>query len=159
MVISFDTLPSTAKVWLFQADRVVDTITQEAISKFLVTHIDTWDSHGTPLKAGTAFFYNRILAIGVDTSRNSPSGCSIDTSIAWIKQIYDYFKVDFFDRSLLYFKDDTMKAIPIFEIKKYIVSGEILPETYILNSQISLKGDLSSRWKIRADASIIKRFF
>ena len=159
MYIKFENINSDARVWIYQSAVELKIEQISGISEFLVSNLEEWSSHGASLLGSFSFYYNRILIIAADTNFNAASGCSIDTSSRWIKQINSDFELDFFDRSQGYFENEELKFFPILQAKKYISSGIITSDTIILNNQISKKSDLEINWKIKASESIFKRYF
>lgn len=159
MYITFENINSQARIWIYQSTIELNREQILEISKFLVPNIEEWASHGAPIKGSFSFYFNRFLIIAADTNFNETSGCSIDTSSRWIKQINSDFDLDFFDRSQGYFENEELKFFPILQAKKHISSGIITADTIILNNQISKKGDLDTNWKIKASESIFKRYF
>ena len=84
MLVEFETLPDTSRVWVYQASRSFNsdelTELQEAFNNF----ITDWTAHGQDLKAGYEMRYNRFIILALDQSVTSASGCSIDTSVHFI---------------------------------------------------------------------------
>lgn len=159
MFITFENICSEARIWIYQSTIELNKEQVLGISGFLVSNIEEWSSHGAPIKGSFSFYYNRFLIIAADTNFNATSGCSIDTSSRWIKQINSDFNLDFFDRSQGYLENEELKFFPILQARKYISSGIISSDTIILNNQISKKCDLDVNWKIKASESIFKRYF
>ena len=159
MYITFEDINSDARIWIYQSAIELNEKQIAGISEFLISNIDDWSSHGAPIKGSFSIYFNRFLIIAADTNFNDTSGCSIDSSTRWIKQINADFDLDFFDRSQGYFENEKLKFFPILEAKKFISSGKIAADTIILNNQISKKSDLDLNWKIKASESIFKRYF
>jgi hypothetical protein len=159
MYISFDSLPNNAKIWIYQANRTLTEQETMFVKNFLTENIDVWASHGASLKGGFNILHNRFIVIGVDVDYNNASGCSIDTSSRWIKEINAKFNIDFFDRSLAYLQNDVLSFLPILGLKKYVESGLIRPETIVFNNQVQQKSEIDSNWKIYAKDSFLARYF
>ncbi len=159
MYITFENINSQARIWIYQSAIELNREQILEISKFLVPNIEEWASHGAPIRGSFSFYFNRFLIIAADTNFNETSGCSIDTSSRWIKQINSDFDLDFFDRSQGYFENEELKFFPILQARKHISLGIITSDTIILNNQISIKSDLEINWKIKASESIFKRYF
>lgn len=159
MYITFENINSQARIWIYQSAIELNREQILEISKILVSNIEEWASHGAPIRGSFSFYFNRFLIIAADTNFNETSGCSIDTSSRWIKQINSDFDLDFFDRSQGYFENEELKFFPILQARKHISLGIITSDTIILNNQISIKSDLEINWKIKASESIFKRYF
>ncbi|MCP9767748.1 hypothetical protein EGI22_07470 [Lacihabitans sp. LS3-19] len=159
MLVDFETLPDTSKVWVYQANRMLLESEINEISKYLNGQVALWESHGSPLQASFQFFYDKFLVLGVNTEFQDPSGCSIDTSTRWLKNIQQNLNIDFFDRSIAYFENESLNFFPILEAKKQVLAGKISAETTVLNHQIGTLGELKSNWKLKASDSFMKKYF
>jgi hypothetical protein len=159
MWVNFEELPKSSRIWIYQANRDFSEIEQGTISEILKQGISNWNAHGAPLLGSFKFENNRFLIIGLDEHQNAASGCSIDSSTKWIKQINERFNIDFFDRSLIYLENGELQICSIFGVKKAISEGKIKPTTTIFNNQITLLSQLEDKWKIKAENSFYNRFF
>jgi hypothetical protein len=103
MLPNFNNLISSfspsSRVWFYLADRAFDgtesDYIQSKIDEFVNVH---WKSHGTKLNATGILLHNQIIALSVDDSSLGASGCSIDSSVKFIKELGAELKVDFFNR-------------------------------------------------------------
>jgi hypothetical protein len=159
MWVNFEELPQSSRIWIYQANRALSENEQIAISEVLKEGIFSWNAHGAPLLGSFKFENSRFLIIGLDENQNAASGCSIDSSTKWIKQINERFNIDFFDRSLIYLENGELQVCSIFGVKKAISEGKIKPTTTIFNNQITLLSQLEDNWKIKAENSFYNRFF
>lgn len=159
MLVDFNSLPENARVWVYQSDRILNDAEINEISEYLSSQISGWESHGSPLQASFEFFYDKFLVIGVNTLYQDPSGCSIDSSTRWLKEIQHNFGIDFFDRSIAYFDNENLSFFPILEAKKQVLAGKINADTTVLNHQIGSLSDLKINWKLKASDSFMKKYF
>ncbi len=159
MYISFDELPGNARIWWYQADRNLSPSEIEILESKLRLNMDNWLTHGMPMKGSFTILFDRVILIGADTDFQSPSGCSIDSSTRWLKDLGAQLGLQLFDRSIGYFKDDELNFISFFDAKKVIQEGHIQSDTKILNTQISSKDDVDTRLTIPASETFLKRYF
>ena len=98
--------PEHSRIWIYQADRILSKTEQSWIMEQLEIFVPTWANHGKQLSS-TAFITNdcQILLV-VNEAMIGASGCSIDTSVRFIKQIGSELGVDFFNRFLTYLVDE-----------------------------------------------------
>jgi hypothetical protein len=89
----------SSRVWYYLSDRTFDgtesDYIQSKIDEFVNVH---WKSHGAKLNATGILLHNKIIALSVDDSSLGASGCSIDSSVKFIKELGAELKVDFFNR-------------------------------------------------------------
>lgn len=159
MLINFDDLPESSRVWIYFSSKTLSEIEISQISDYLNPKVESWAAHGAALTAGYKIIENRFLVIGVNEEHNLPSGCSIDTSTGWIKDINQRFSIDFLDRSLVYLENSELKTAPIFQVKKFVENEIILKDTIVFNNLISKKEELETLWKIKASESFLSRYF
>ena len=116
----FQELPKDARLWVYQANRVIAADEKAEISSILNQFISSWAAHGVPLKAETLLLKDHFIIFGVDEKQEAASGCSIDRSVKLMKEIGKKFNIDFFNRlSLIIEKDAEMKVIPFSQLGDY----------------------------------------
>lgn len=139
MIVQFSELSNHARVWVYQCAQKFDDAAKQKIENILVPSMSSWAAHGAELKGSYTFKANHYLIIGVEEDANMPSGCSIDASTRWIKQINTELGLDFLDRSLAVLENDKIKFYPIFQTKKLIESGVLNADCVIVDNQINTK--------------------
>jgi hypothetical protein len=77
-VVSFDSLPANARVWVFASDRPLRGEDSRALLAEVDRFLDEWKAHGSPLRSAREWRNDRFLAIGIDPTVEQASGCSID---------------------------------------------------------------------------------
>jgi hypothetical protein len=161
MYVDFDKIPQNARIWVYQANRQLTDNEVVTIDNYLKPIVGQWAAHGASLLASAKVLYNRFVIIALDQSQNDASGCSIDASTRWFKELGEQLNIDFFDRSQAYFDGDEIKTFSVFQSKKAIENELISPETIIFNNiSLATLGDLSNKWQMKAiDAPTLKRFF
>ena len=99
------------------------------------------------------------MVIAVDENESLLSGCSIDKSTHWLQQLGAKLNIDFFDRSVAYPEDETIKTPPVNAIKAAVLENQIEPNTLIFNNLVKTKAEFENSWKVSASESWLKRFF
>jgi hypothetical protein len=98
--------PEQSRIWIYQADRILSQTEQAWFLEQLEVFMPTWANHGKQLTS-TAFIVNDCqIVFVVNEAMIGASGCSIDSSVRFIKQIGSELGVDFFNRFLTYLVDD-----------------------------------------------------
>jgi hypothetical protein len=159
MLISFDKMPANARVWVYQSDRNLSDIELQGVQQYLESQLEQWAAHGAALVGSVALLYNRFIIISVDEMHNQASGCSIDASTRWLKELGAALNVDFFNRTIVFLEADTLKSVEMFNIKLLVNQGTITPETIIFNNLVSTIEQFNTNWKIAASQSWMKRYF
>jgi hypothetical protein len=153
--------PETSKVWIYQSDKEFTADEQTFISEKLFAFVSGWESHGRKLTATFEIRFNRFIIIAVDESISDASGCSIDKSIAVIREIASQTGANLLDRSLVAYKNASspILLIKFNEVSDAVKQGKITPETLIYNNTITSLKELNKNWEIPAKNSWISRFF
>lgn len=160
MYIPFSDIDFNARVWVYQANRALTSEEAGIISETLKSALDLWEAHGKPLTASGKIFENRFVVIAVDERDELPSGCSIDKSTHWLKEIGHQMNLDFFDRSLAYLDDqDHVATVAVPQIKQAVADGLITPYTTVFDNQVQTKAQWMKRWKVSAADTWLNRYF
>jgi hypothetical protein len=104
-LIRFAELPGASRVWLFGAAAPLDDVDEKRLLAAVDAFLLTWMAHGHPLWCARDWREERFLAIGVDTSREGASGCSIDGLFRTLKAIEDGIGTTLLDSALVYYRD------------------------------------------------------
>lgn len=142
-MIPFDQLNRDAKVWSYQSDRLLTDTEVQWINEQLEPFLQEWAAHGTKLKAYGEVFNHAHLVLAVDESDHNASGCSIDTSVRFIKQLEKELQLSFFNR---------LKMLTLSEGKYVYVNYADLSglpqETLVFNNTVSNVGEFKDSWKV-----------
>ena len=160
MLVNFEELPLSSRLWVYQADRVLNTEEIATIVEMTEKFLENWAAHGAPLKSSYQVCYDMFLIIAVDEAFNTASGCSIDASVGLIRAIQQALDIDLMDRTkVCYQEGDRIVAIPMADIKSSIADGKLKSTTPTFNNLIQSVGDFENNWIIPAENSWIKRYF
>jgi hypothetical protein len=160
MFVDYNQMPAQARIWIYQAPKNLNTNEQIEIGQAAQKFIEQWTAHQQTLRASYQIKYDRFLIIALDESLTAASGCSIDSSVNFLRAIAQNYQIDFLDRSqVAYWQNDTIQNMPLAEIKRAVQNGEILPETIIFNNSLTMLSDLADKWQIQAQDSWLARYF
>jgi hypothetical protein len=160
MFTDIEQLPSTARIWIYQANKPLDKPLQSYILNKLKTFIDGWDSHGRPLKGSAAIYYNYFLVIAVDETQSDVSGCSIDKSVNFLKELGQELHIDFFDRSRQAFIQNGDILLESFRnLKTHINAGMIKKETLTFDNTVANLEEFYASWQVPAGESWLGKYF
>ena len=72
---------------MYQADRNLSDAEMQYIQQSLDVQINNWAAHGEALVGSATILHNRFVIVSVDENHNQVSGCSIDASTNWLKNL------------------------------------------------------------------------
>jgi hypothetical protein len=157
MFVEFDTLPGEARIWIYQAERALTSGEQDVVLATGRHFIDQWASHGAPLTASIKIFKAYFVVIGVD-DRMLPSGCSIDASAEFMRELGSKLNLDFFGRTNIpVFSQDQITLVPLSEIKHQVKNGQISQDTMLVNTLVQNKRGLED-WIVPLKSSWLSRY-
>lgn len=137
----FKNFSDNARIWLYQTNRPIEGSEQENIKTEITRFVNKWAAHGNKLLADGALINPYFIVFVVEDEKTLPSGCSIDSSVKFLKDIGQRYNIDFFNRLNVYVRENN-------EIKKYVFSKlENLPnDTLVYDPLITKLGDLRNHW-------------
>ncbi len=151
MILDLIALEDSSRVWIYQANRELSYEELDFARDKLFPFLEQWTSHNQSLCVYGNIFHRRFLGLFVDGSKSSsPSGCSIDSSVNFIKTLGAELNIDFFNRMIFaYFEneEDIITASKDEFIQLYS-EGKINQETMVFDNLVETKGDFLKRWVI-----------
>ncbi len=160
MYVNFQELPDYARVWVYQASKKFTPEEKRLITNKLRSFCEGWNSHGNMMPTSFEIMNDQVLVLGVDESRLGASGCSIDSSVKVLKALEQELQINLTDQGKVSYKntEEEILVAPALGIKSNVVSGQITPNTLVINPQIKTKEDLPNVW-IPAEKSWLNKYF
>lgn len=159
MYTAYNNLPNNSRVWIYQSDREFRPDEIVFITQKATEFINNWTRHGDDLKGSFTIKYNQFLVLAVDQNFNNVSGCSIDASVRFIKQLEDALKVDLMDKMNITFKDgENINLIKLPQFQEFVKTKKINEHTIVFNNLVATKEDFENNWEVAAKNSWHKRF-
>ncbi|MDX5422842.1 MAG: hypothetical protein LPK14_11360 [Hymenobacteraceae bacterium] len=160
MYIPFDELPPHARLWIYQANRPLTEAEQAEIKPLLERFAIDWSSHGKGLQASAKLLHNQFLVLANNEVATAASGCSIDKSVSFVRELEQRFNVSFFDRTQLAFlKEGQVELVGMQELKRKVAAGEIDKNTLYFDTLVNNYGELQEAWPRPAGNSWLSRYF
>ena len=160
MFVNFNDLPNNSRVWIYQAEREFSTEEAALVEQLLRQFVSQWEAHQHPLQASYQLRYQRFIILCVNPDFYTPSGCSIDTSVALIRQIEQHFGVKLFDRlTLAFWENNEVKTLKSKDLKAKIAQGEFGVDTIIFDNTVQDKASLDASWQVPASKSWVAKYW
>lgn len=138
----FEGFDNFSKVWIYTSPRLFSPVEIDFINEQLSAFCSQWAAHGTRLKAGGTVLEGRFIAIVADESETNASGCSIDTSVRFMKDLSKELQVDLFGRMVFY--SETFEKIHFSDLQHF--------EGKVYNSLVKDLSDFRNNWLVPADS-------
>lgn len=160
MYLPFEEMPSTSRVWVYQAKRKLSQEEIDLIESRLTAFCNQWNTHGNQMPTSFDIKYDQFIILSVDESKLGTSGCSIDSSVRALAELDQVLQVNLLDQGKISFiHQDEVTISSLEEIKGYIQTGQLTPDTKVFNPIIQKKQDLEKKWLIPAGESWMNRYF
>jgi hypothetical protein len=156
MYLPIEQMPDHSRVWVYQANRPFSTSETQVIENYLTPALTQWAAHGAGLNASFEIRFQQVIVIAVDETINAASGCSIDASTRWFKEMGAELGIDFFDRSTAIVEGDEVTLLPLTALKN---NPLLTPSKDVIPLQTESLGAYRSGWLQRADSTWLKRYF
>ncbi|MEZ4797868.1 MAG: ABC transporter ATPase [Flavobacteriaceae bacterium] len=159
MLVDFNTLPETSRVWIYQANRSFTENEIEEIKSKLDIFIENWTAHGSDLQSGYEIKYKRFIVIALNQNLNVATGCSIDASVHLIQQLEKEYNVDLMDKMNVSYKQGEFIAYkPLTEFKQMAKQRAVSKNTIVFNNLVANKAEYLENWEVPASDSWHSRF-
>lgn len=159
MFVPFNSLSDLARVWIYQSERKFSEAEKNTISTALQSFTNQWTAHNQPLKASFLLSHDQFIVLAVDESYTEASGCSIDSSVAVIRQLSNQLNVDFFNRTTVaFFIEEQVKTVAMSDLKGKYEEGFWNGETLVMDNMVSTKGTFNTGWMRKASETWLKRY-
>lgn len=159
MFTEYKNLPNNSRVWMYQSDRVFTEKEIEFISEKATAFIEQWTRHGDNLKGSFTIKYNQFLVLAVDENFNNVSGCSIDASVRFVKELENELQVDLMNKLNVSFKDgNNINIVKLVDFQQFAKAQKITKETIVFNNMVQTKEEVENNWEIPASNSWHNRF-
>lgn len=142
-------MPSDARLWVYQSNRALTDAEVLAIQNSGLSFINSWTAHGASLKAAFDVLYNRFVVIAVDEKQAEASGCSIDKSVRFIKDLELQMNLNFFDRmQVAYRSGNEINACSLSAFEKLASQGHVNENTIVFNNMVNNKNSFDTEWEV-----------
>lgn len=159
MLVDFNDLPDTSRIWVYQASRTLSDTELIEIKDSLESFLKDWTAHGSDLKAGFEIRYKRFIVIALDQRMTAASGCSIDASVHYIQSLEKKYNIDLLDKMNVSYKQGEYIAYKtLIDFKKMVKQKAVSIKTIVFNNLVANKGEYKEFWEVPASESWHARF-
>lgn len=139
MYIPFNEIDGSARVWIYPADRSFTSDETEAIRSKIQQFASNWLSHQRPVQGTGEVLENRFIVLAANESFTDVSGCSIDSSVKFIRELEAEFGVNLFDRTQMFYQNNqsSVDSVDFRKIQEVYDSGLVNESTPVYSLQIT----------------------
>jgi hypothetical protein len=150
--VPFASLPDTARLWVFTAERPLAFAEREALLRDVDAFLDHWSAHGVPLSAARDWRHDRFLLVAVDETAAGPSGCSIDALTRLLRDHEARSGVALLDNGpVTYREGGDVARVPRARFAELAQAGAVGPDTTVFDNTVTSVGALrAGKWEAPA---------
>lgn len=157
--MEWNDFPASSRIWIYNSTESFNKEETDSMQTELESFCESWTSHNNQLFATAKIFHNQFIVILLDESRAGASGCSIDKSVAFIKNIEQKYAKSLFNRmNFSYLSKDQVISLNKDAFQAAFESGEISDDTLVFDHLVNTKNDFDLAWTKPLKDSWHKRF-
>jgi len=104
--------------------------------------------------------FQPLFILAVDENKAGASGCSIDSSVRFMRSIEQQFKIRLFDRmAFAYHNGESIAVLDKDAFSREIENGNIRNDTIVFNNLVRTRDELELNWQLSMAQSWHTHFF
>ena len=156
---TFTHLPASSRVWIYQTDRAFSDIEVQDVSHAISQFVSQWLAHKAKVIGDGALLHDRFVILVADEEKLQVSGCSIDSTVKFVKELGAKYNVNFFDRFYTCYTHNGQVVGSDFEtFKRGVRQGLIKDDTIVFNNLVTTIAGLQTDWQIPLSKSWQSKF-
>lgn len=159
-LIPFDTLPPSARVWVFGSLRQLDDNGAARLLAETDRFLEQWNAHGHPLYSGRDWREGRFLTIAVDQTTAGASGCSIDGLYRALRGLEAALGTELLGGGLVFYREPPIgsgggdvQAVTRADFIALAAAGRVDGDTTVFDLSVETLGEWMERFEGPARSS------
>lgn len=141
-------MPDHARLWVYKAPRDLGQAEQKLVREKGQAFTGSWAAHGQPLDACVDVLAGRFVVVAVDEEQAMASGCSIDRSVAFIKELEHDLNLMLTDRMIVVYEaDGQVTSCRLQELPELIRQGVLTGDTMVYDDLVPTVGEMRLRFR------------
>lgn len=146
----FTSMPADARVWVYASSRKLSAAETTAIKAKADAFVTGWTAHQLQLRASFDILFDTFLVFMVDENVNAVSGCGIDKSVNFVKELEQETGITFFNRLQIEYLAENGELVT--GNKQSVIeaynNGNINDDTRFINKNVLTKAAFDSSFII-----------
>lgn len=152
-------MPDHARTWVYKTARLLSAAEQRMVRDRGANFTGSWAAHGAELDATVDVLFDRFVVIAVDEDQAMASGCGIDKSVGFIKQLELDLNLTLTDRMIIVYEQaDKLSSFRLEALPELLKQGTITADTIVYDDLVTTVGDLRSRFRVPLHDSWLERY-
>jgi len=159
MLVPFESLSETAKVWVYPASRKFYKNEVAEVEEKIKSFVSQWKEGDAGFKAAYRFLHDRFVIVAVEDSKTPLTNQDLDQVVGFILQLQSEYELELLDRMNVCFKQgEFVQYKDIKEFKKLLKNKSVSTKTIVFDNLIQTKEELEHFWEVPITESWYNRF-
>jgi hypothetical protein len=159
MLVSYESLPESSKVWVYPSSRKFYKNEVDEVKEKIQAFVQSWKSDNEHFKASYRFLFDRFVIILADDPEGQLTNQDLDQVVGFILQLQSDYEVELLDRMNVCFKQgEYVQYKEVKEFKKLLKNKSVSEKTIVFDNLIQTKEELEHFWKVPITESWYNRF-
>jgi hypothetical protein len=158
-IVPFDALPDESRVWIFGSDPALARDDADRLLDEVDRFLAQWKAHGAPLTCAREWTHDRFLAVGVDTTQESASGCSIDGLFRTLQGLERALGARLLGGGRVFYRaaDGGVHAASREQFVSIAAKRGVSADTAVFDTSVTTAGDRRARFETTAGESWVEK--
>jgi len=154
-IVPFESLPDVSRVWVFGSDRALTGGDADRLLVEVDRFLGQWKAHGLPLMCARDWRDEHLLTIGVDSTRESASGCSIDGLFRVFQAIERPLGTRLVGGGRIFYRDAAgrVQCVARNRLPELVANGAVTDATPVFDTGLTTAGEWRERFEAPAGAT------
>jgi hypothetical protein len=151
-IVPFESLPDESRVWVFGSERPLDDRDAERLLSEVDRFLAQWKAHGMPLTCARDWREDALLTIGVDTTQEKASGCSIDGLFRTLQLLERSLGTRLLGGGRVFYRDPSghVRSVGRDHLSELATEGILGVETPVFDTGLTTVADWRERFEVPA---------
>jgi len=159
MFVEFNSLPETARLWVYPSSRKFYANEIPEIEDKIKQFLKVWKEATSSFKASYQIQHNRFIVLAAEDVESEMTTQDIDTSVHFILQLQEDYKVTLLDKMNVCFKQgEYVQYKELKDFKKLLKNKALTGKSIVFDNLVQNKGEYEDYWEVPIEESWYNRF-
>lgn len=159
MFVDYNTLPDTAKVWIYPSSRKFYDTEIEGLHDKIQAFLSDWKKEDTSFNVSYQLVYNRFIVFFVDDATSPLTFQELDASVAFIIGLQNEYEVELLDKMNVCFKQGKyVQYKELKDFKKLLKDKALTGKSIVFDNLVTTKEEFENFWEVPISESWYGRF-
>jgi len=151
-IVPFESLPDASRVWVFGSDRALSGADADRLLSEVDRYLAQWKAHGIPLTCARDWRDHHLLTIGVDSTIEGASGCSIDGLFRVLQSIERPLGARLIGGGRVFYRDSDgrVQCTTRDRLPELAKTHRVTDDTLVFDTGLTTAGEWRSRFEAPA---------